>query len=91
MYKSLAASAVIDTSDMDVFTESLLNFWREHGHKMKVWSAAARIMFALPASSCAAERVFALYRAMFTKLQAAALSDGIQSTLRLRYNDRAVG
>ena len=33
----------------------------------------------------------ALYRAMFTKLQAAALSDGIQSTLRLRYNDRAVG
>ena len=76
---------------MDAFTESVLQFWRDNGHKMKVWSAAARIVFAFPASSCAAERVFALYRAMFTANQASLLSDAMSACLRLRSNDRPVG
>ena len=87
-YKTAAATAVIDNSDFEAYTESLLKFWRSEGHKMKTWSKAARIAFSIPASSCAAERVFALLRAYFGSTHKSALADQIEATLQLVYNKR---
>ena len=87
-FKRSAAVAVVDDSDFKAYTESVLKFWRVNGHKMPTWSKAARIAFSIPASSCAAERVFALLRCMFGKQSGKALADLIETSLRLRYNDR---
>ncbi len=59
--------------------------------KMPVWRKAAKIVFAIPPTSAASERVFALLKTMFGKDQDASLSDLIQGALMLRYNQRRVG
>ena len=58
---------------------------------MPAWRKAAKIIFAIPPTSAASERVFSLLEAMFGKDQDPALSDLIQGALMLRYNDRTVG
>ena len=73
------------------FTDGVLKFWRENGNKMKAWSDAARIVFAIPPNSAASERVFALLADMFGKKMTLCLSDYIQAALMLRYNKRSVG
>ena len=55
----------IDHSDVKKFTEAVLEFWREHGSKMKAWRKAARIVLAIPPTSAASERVFSLLEDMF--------------------------
>ena len=57
------------------------------------WRKAAKIIFAIPPTSAASERVhvFSLLEAMFGKDRDAALSDLIQAALMLRYNKRSVG
>ena len=55
------------------------------------WRKAAKIVFAIPPTSAASERVFSLLQAMFGKDQDASLSDLIQAALVLRYNKRQVG
>ena len=50
----------------------------------------AKIVFAIPPTSAASERVFSLLEAMFGKDQDASLSDLIQGALMLRYNQRKV-
>ena len=55
----------LDESDVHSFTDGVLKFWRENGNKMKAWSDAARIVFAIPPNSAASERVFALLADMF--------------------------
>ncbi len=50
-----------------------------------------QIVFAIPPTSAASERVFSLLEAMFGKDQDASLSDLIQGALMLRYNKRQVG
>ena len=52
---------------------------------------AAKIIFAIPPTSAASERVFSLLEAMFGKDSDSALSDLIQGSLMLRYNKRNVG
>ena len=86
-----AAAPVLDTSDVHAFTEGVLLFWRQKGLEFKAWRKAARIMFSIPPTSAASERVFALLKEMFGSDQLSALSDMIQSALMLRYNKRAVG
>ena len=75
---------------MRAFTESVLKFWCD-GTEMPAWRAAAKIVCAIPPTSAASERVFALLEDMFGKDQISALSDLIQAALMLRYNKRRVG
>ena len=81
----------LDESDVHSFTDGVLKFWRDNGNKMKAWSDAARIVFAIPPNSAASERVFALLADMFNKKMNSCLSDYIQAALMLRYNKRSVG
>ena len=85
------AAAALDHGDVKAFTEGVLVFWRKHGTEMPAWRKAAKIIFAIPPTSAASERVFSLLEAMFGKDQDSALSDLIQGALMLRYNDRTVG
>ena len=57
---------------------------------MPAWRKAAKIIFAIPPTSAASERVFSLLEAMFGKDRERALSDLIQGALMLRYNKRSV-
>ena len=54
----------LDHTDVAVFTDGVLLFWRQYGRKMPTWRKAAKIVFSIPASSAAAERVFALLKNM---------------------------
>lgn len=91
-YRVAARSApAIDHSDVKKFTEAVLKFWREQGSKMKAWRKAARIVFAIPPTSAASERVFSLLEDMFGHGMDASLADLIQAALMLRYNQRRVG
>ena len=80
-----------DHSHVKSFTTAVLIFWRQHGTKMPAWRQAAKIIFAIPPTSAASERVFSLLEAMFGAEQDRALSDLIQGSLMLRYNKRKVG
>ena len=51
----------------------------------------AKLVFAIPPTSAASERVFSLLEAMFGKGHDSALADLIQAALMLRYNGRTVG
>ena len=77
--------------DVAAFSEAVLTFWRTHGTKMSAWRAAAKIVFTIPPTSAASERVFSLLEAMFGTDQLHSLADLIQGALMLRYNERVVG
>ena len=87
------AAPPMDHSDVKSFTTAVLIFWRQHGTKMPAWrqAQAAKIIFAIPPTSAASERVFSLLEAMFGTEQDRSLSDLIQGSLMLRYNKRKVG
>ena len=92
MYRVAARAApALDHNDVKAFTDGVLEFWRKQGSKMPAWRKAAKIVFAIPPTSAASERVFSLLEAMFGKGHDSALSDLIQAALMLRYNKRAVG
>jgi hypothetical protein len=76
---------------LDELTPMILKWWREHANQFPTWAKAARIVFAMPASSAGAERIFSLLKAMYGSHQVSALADQIQASLMLRYNKRAVG
>ena len=91
-YRVAARSApTMDHKDVKAFTAAVRSFWRTHGTKMPTWRKAAKIVFTIPPTSAASERVFSLLEAMFGKDHDAALSDLIQGALMLRYNKRHVG
>ena len=78
-YRVAARSApAMDHGDVAAFSTAVLEFWRTHGSKMPAWRKAAKIVFAIPPTSAASERVFSLLQAMFGKDQDANLSDLIQ-------------
>ena len=54
------------------------------------WAKAARYVFSIPPTSASSERVFALLTNLFGDMQGHALSDYIQTALRLRFNKRRV-
>ena len=92
VYRVAARTAPpIDHGDVKAFTEALLTFWSTQGKKMPTWREAAKIVFAIPPSSAASERVFSLLKAMFGEAQDSNLADVIQAALMLRYNTRSVG
>ena len=91
-YRQAASNAgIIDHNDHKAFTEGVLNFWQKNGTKIKAWAAAAKIVFAIPPTSAASERVFSLLKAMFGDSQLGALGDYLEAALMLRYNKRSVG
>ena len=76
---------------MEEYTEFVLKWWRTHVPRFPTWAKAARIVFALPASSAASERVFALLKRLFGEQQMRSLADLVQAALMLNYNGRTVG
>ena len=91
-YKVAAAAApVLDHEEPAKFTDSVLAFWRKDGTSMPAWRKAAKIVFAIPPTSAASERVFALLADMFETNQDSSLADLLQAALMLRYNKRRVG
>ena len=69
----------------------MLKWWRTNAASFPTWAIAARIVFAMSASSAEAERIFSLLKAMFGADQQSALADYVQAALMLKYNDRPVG
>ena len=61
IYLSAAQDAPsFDSSDVDSFTEAILDWWRTNGKAFPAWAFAARIVFGLTPNSAACERVFSL-------------------------------
>ena len=85
------AAPALDHGNVAAFTGGVLEFWRKQGSQMPAWRKAAKLVFAIPPTSAASERVFSLLEDMFGKGHDSALSDLIQGALMLRYNKRSVG
>ena len=79
----------IDRADQSVFTDQVLSFWRQS--KLKHWRVAARIIFSIPFTSAASERVFAAMKLLWGQQQLRALSDQVETSLMLHVNKRALG
>ena len=67
-YRTAArAAAPMDYMDVKKFTEGVLSFWRMQGTKMPEWRKAAKIVFTIPPTSAASERVFSLLEAKYVR------------------------
>ena len=90
LYISAARGFTVDHSDVDVFTEAVLVWWKNHGALTGAWREAAEIVFSMTPNSASAERVFSLLKCMFGDLQENCLADLVQSSVMLRYNKRVL-
>mmetsp|Transcript_9338 Transcript_9338/g.16323 ORF Transcript_9338/g.16323 Transcript_9338/m.16323 type:complete len:102 (-) Transcript_9338:4-309(-) len=90
-YLAAAQGATFDRSDIEVYTDEVLTWWRNHCAEIPAWAKAARIVFAISPNSEGCERVFSLLAVMFGKDRNSSLSDILQGSLMLRYNKRPVG
>jgi len=88
LYLSAARGFSVDDSDVDVFTEAVLAWWKNHGSSTGSWREAAEIIFSLTPNSASAERVFSLLKSMFGDKQERCLADIVQSSIMLNYNKR---
>ena len=55
-YLALANNALVfDVTKVDIYTEAILSWWRNHAKELPKWAKAARIMFAFSpnSASCA--------------------------------------
>ena len=86
-YLALAASVTFDRSDISVYTDKVLTWWRNNQSEIPTWAKAARIIFAFTPNSAGCERVFSLLEALFGKERNASLADMLQGSLMLRYNN----
>ena len=91
-YLAAAANApTLDISDIESYTEKMLDWWRANGNSFPAWALGARVVFAFSPNSASCERVFSLLKVMFGEQQMSALADYIKAALMLRYNQRRVG
>ena len=90
-YTTAARDFETDREDVEMFTSSVLKFWRTHRSQLPTWAKAARIVFALSPNSASCERVFSLLASMFSPEQKSTLTDAVQASLMRRYNKREVG
>lgn len=72
------------------FSSNVLAFWRNL-KKCPTWQQEARRAFCLTPNSAASERVFSLMKAMFNDKQIASLSDHLEGSVMLAYNERQLG
>ena len=58
---------VVNATDVDDFSDGVLQWWRTDGHAFPAWAwaAAARVAFAFSPNSASCERVFSLLRVMY--------------------------
>lgn len=90
-YKVAARDCEIDHSDVDTFSEQVLQFWRSSDKcRLSEWRKAARIVFSISPNSASCERVFSLLKVLYGEQQDALLADHIQASLMLRFNGRSV-
>lgn len=90
-YLAATREVSIDRSDVKVFTEQVLHFWKSTPSQlMSEWRKAARIVFAISPNSAACERVFALLQNMYGEQRVHVLADHLQSSLMMRFNEREV-
>ena len=66
----------------------LLQFWKLNSPQLPHWSSAVRKILLVKPSSAAAERVFSIITTSFGHLQNQSLSDYIELSLMLQYNNR---
>ena len=92
IYLSRAAGFTANTSDVEAFSDGVLEWWRRNGDSaISAWVDAARIVFAFSPNSASCERVFALLKNMFGEQHMHSLKDYVQAALMLRYNGRQIG
>ena len=66
IYLSRAAGFTANTSDVEAFSDGVLEWWRRNGDSaISAWVDAARIVFAFSPNSASCERVFALLKNMW--------------------------
>ena len=68
LYVAASRGFVVDHSDVDVFTDAVLGWWKNHGRSTGVWRDAAELVFSVTPNSTSAERVFSLLKCMFGHL-----------------------
>ena len=90
LYIAAARGFSVDHSDVDVFTDSVLLWWRNHGASTGSWAFASLLVISFIPSSASSERVFSLIKCLFGDNQDASLADIVQSAVMLRYNKRDV-
>jgi len=95
-YLAEAKGLIVNRTDVDDFTEAVLQFWRNKVLLLPAWAGAARIVLAVGdlvqlglLRRC--ERVFSLLDSMFGKEQLRALADYVGRSLMLEYNKRTIG
>lgn len=72
------------------FSSNVLTFWRNIIN-CNTWKQEARRAFSLTPSSASSERVFSLLKAMFGENQINSLSDYIEGSVMLAFNERQLG
>lgn len=77
-------------SSINDFTHNVLLFWRTVKH-CGSWRHEARRAFCLTPNSAASERVFSVLKAMFDDSQSHSLSDYIEGSVMLAFNERELG
>ena len=91
-YLTRAQGFTADISDVEAFSNSVLDWWRRNvDDAISAWAEAARIVFAISPNSASCERVFALLKNMFGDQQMSTLADYVQAALMLCYNGRKIG
>ena len=75
LYVSAARGFTVDYSEVDVFTDAVLAWWKHYGASTGAWREAAEILFSITENSASAERVFSLLKRMFGDLQDNCLAD----------------
>ena len=88
-YFTLLQSVDVSVFDHDKppeFTAAVLDWWRGNCTQIPNWAVAARIMFAIPPSSAAAERIFSILGNSFDPTRQTALQDLVEGTLMVRFN-----
>lgn len=91
IYLSKAVNFNVSSTDVDLYTDVILAWWRVNATEIPAWANAARIVFAFTPNSASVERVFALLRNMFDVNQLNSLADQVSAALLLAYNGRRIG
>ena len=68
--------------------EEKVKWWCQHVERLPCWSAAEKQVLLVQPSSVAAERVFSLLSVAFSHQHDSALTDCLQVSVMLQYNER---
>ena len=89
LYIAEARDFSVDHRDVDIFSQAVLDWWRNHGSSTGAWRKTAEIVFSLTPNSASAECVFSLLKSMLGDSRESCMADLIQTAFMLRYNERS--